>query len=188
MAAIHSLFMKTLFVVFRSPVWLLAAAFVCGGAGQSRAQLADPHALPSIAVSPKVQPIVQADAKAPVLAGQLVTPVVKKAANGNGIRVKTGVFLNNTGNKAAKDVTVTAYLSDDGTLSDDDTKLITLNLADYNDGSSKLAKGEAMVVPLHYKVPAGIASFLVGKYLIFVIGASNATASTPVVFGPIALP
>ena len=180
--------MKNLFVAFRSPVWLLAAALACGGVERSRAQLTDPHPLLSGAVSPIVQPIGQTDSKVPVLVGQLVTPVIKKVTNGNGIRVKTGVSLSNTGTKAAKDVTVTAYLSDDATLSADDTKLITLDLADYNAGSSKLLKGQTLSVPLHYKVPAGIAAALEGKYLIFVISASNATASTTVVFGPITIP
>ena len=181
--------MRILPVILRSPVWLLAAVLIGGGASRSLSQLASPHPLLSVVADSVVQPVSQADpAKVPVLASQLVGTVVKKIANGNAIRIKTAVFLNNTGNKAAKDVTVTVYLSDDGTLSDDDTKLITLNLADYNAGSGKVGKGQAFAIPLNYKVSAGIAAGLVGKYLIFVVSATNAAASTPLVFGPITLP
>lgn len=180
--------MRTRFVDFRTPVWLLAAALACGAAGQSLAQPAVPQPLLSRVVNPILRPFGQAETKVPVLAGQLVKPVVKKATKGNGIRVKAEVALSNTGNKAAKDVTITAYLSDDGVLSDDDTSLITLNLADYNDGSSKLPKGQTLNVPLRYKVPGGLAALLEGKYLIFVVSATNAAADSTVVFGPITLP
>ena len=162
---------------------------LCGGAcEQARAQATG--VAPGAYLAVPLPAIVPTTTLKPELTAQLVTPVIKAGKSGASIRIKTGVLLTNSGGAAAKNVTVTAYISDDGTLSADDTALGTIQLAAYkNKGNLKSAK--SFTVPLSYKIPAVLKDELQGKYLIFVPGADGFTADPTdgvAVFGPIALP
>ena len=163
-------------------VQVVAAALLCGGACQ-RASAQLPSDLAAVAVPPTTT-------LNPELVAQLVTPVIKNRQNGAGIRIKTGVMLTNQGGAAAKNVTVAAYVSDDGTLSADDTSLGSIQLSAYkNKGNLKPAA--SFTLPLSYRIPAAFVDGLRGKYLIFVPSADNFTAdptSGVAVFGPISLP
>ena len=152
----------------------LAAVWLCGSACQQVQAQAIPTPAPNV----------------PELKAQLVTPVIKTVHDGATIKIKTGILLTNEGSASAKNVTIAAYLSDDGTLSADDTTLATFQLSTFkNKGNLKV--GKSFTVPLPYKIPAAFADALQGKYLIFVTAADNFTADATngeVVFGPITLP
>ncbi len=104
-------------------------------------------------------------------------------------RAKAGVLLINTSATSLRNVTATVYLSDDNTLSADDTKIVTLDLSDY-DAKGKVGKHSTVSLPFNYKVPSVLKSYLNGKYLIIVLSADNlgTIATTPIVVGPITLP
>ena len=114
---------------------------------------------------------------------------LKDTKSGNSARVKATVDLINTSSTALRNVTATVYLSDDDTLSADDTTLLTLSLADYVP-KGKIGKHQTLTLPLNHKVPSALASYLNGKYLIVVLRADNlgTLPTTPVVVGPITLP
>ena len=90
--------------------------------------------------------------------------------------MKTTATVINTGNKTAKGVTATVYLSDDAVLDAADTKVATLALADLLPAShGKIGKGESVSLPIKDKVPAALAEGLKGKHLIVVLSATNGT-------------
>ena len=167
------------------------AVAVLGGAGcqQARAQAPD-----VTLVAPAAWPVssigVTFPTLKPALTAEIVAPVIKSSKSGAGVRIKTGVTLTNQGAVSAKNVTVAAYLSDDATLSSDDTNLISLKLADYKN-TGNLKPGKTFTVPLPYHIPAAFVDAVQGKYLIFVVTADNFTGtgtSGRAVFGPIRLP
>ena len=104
-------------------------------------------------------------------------------------RAKATVNLVNTSDTTLRNVTATVYLSDDNTLSADDSKVLTLDLSDYV-AKGKVAKHGTDTLPFNYKVPSVAKSYLNGKYLIIVLGADNlgTIATNPIVVGPLALP
>ena len=175
--------MKTLSTSFGRSMLVLTAALL-GGAGCQQAQAQSPGVAlttPAAVIIPTLKP---------ELTAAIVAPVVKSSQSGAGLRIKTGVTLTNKGAATAANVTVVAYLSDDGTLSSDDTNVATLKLSDYKT-KGNLKPGKAFTVPLSYHVPAAFVDAVQGKYLIFVATADDFTATATAgqaVFGPITLP
>ena len=125
----------------------------------------------------------------PGLFGSVDDLQFKPTKSGGSARVKAIVSLLNGSDTALRNVTATVYLSNDNTLSADDTTLFTLRLSDEVP-SGKIGKHKILSLPLNEKVPAMLASYLNGKYLIVVLSADNlgSLPSAPVVVGPIMLP
>ena len=115
-------------------------------------------------------------AKAPALSGTAGELKVGNSADGSKLRVKTSVAVTNSGTKAAKGVTATVYLSDDAVLdTTEDTKIATLSLADFfPETGGKIGKKQTLTLPIKHSVPAALADYLNGKYLIVVLDATNA--------------
>lgn len=128
-------------------------------------------------------------AQAGSLSGGVSGLKIKLTDDKSVLRVKATVSLRNTLDTVARHVTATVYLSDDATLSSDDINLRTLKLADYVP-KGKIRKGETLSMPFNQKVPAVLASYVAGKYLIVVLSAGNLDLSgeAPIVVGPIKVP
>ena len=124
----------------------------------------------------------------PGLHGSVEGLQLKNTAKGD-TRVKADLVLSNTSSTVLHNVTATVYLSDDNTLSADDTTITTLNLSDYVP-KGKVGKHKIFALPFNYKVPSLVASYLSGKYLIVTLAADDlgSLATEPIVIGPITLP
>ena len=209
-----SLLMRSFFLSFRPLMSLLALALLCGGAASTRA---NPETFNLTFANATTSPItlVADDGKVitvttgtgfsifpggkvfsfpevsttPGLFGSVNDLQFKKTRSGSADRLKAIVSLLNGSSAALHNVTATVYLSDDNTLSADDTTLITLKLSD-DIPKGKIGKHKALSLPLNHKVPSMLASYLNGKYLIVVLGADDlgTLPSTPIVVGPITLP
>ncbi len=165
--------MKLLPALLR-PTFLLCAACVLTGVSVVRAQTTE--------ISPPN--------KAPLLSGTFSGLSIAPTTNGKYVKLKALLTLLNSGNKAAKDVTATVYLSSDNTLDSGDFKVTTLDLATFFDGDGNIGKGKSVNVPLKYKAPALLASSLNGQYVIIVLAAADQsveTTSTPIVIGPLSV-
>ncbi len=213
----HSILpMKSLLQPFRPTMFLLALTLLCGGAASTRAtpetfSLTFDNAVTSTPVSLTADDgkiiVVSTKAKFMILPGNKVysfSPVssataglfgsvndlqFKQTKSGSAARAKAVVSLFNGSDTALQNVTATVYVSNDNTLSADDTALFTLRLSDYGSGG-EIGKHKIFSLPLNEKVPTLLASYLNGKYLIVVLGADNlgTLPTAPVVVGPITLP
>ncbi len=206
--------MKSFFHPFRPTMSLLALTLLCGGAARTWANpetfnltfanaTTSPISLTAVdgkviavttdtgfSVLPGGEVFSFASASStPGLFGSVNDLQFKKTKSGNADRLKAIVSLLNGSDAALHNVTATVYLSNDNTLSADDTTLITLKLSDYIP-KGKIGKHKALSLPLNQKVPSMLASYLNGKYLIVVLSADDlgTLPSTPVVVGPITLP
>ena len=182
--------MKMFFTVFCRSMQVLTVALLGGAGCQQEARAQAPEATLAASAVPVPSVGITPPTLKPELTTEIVTPVIKKSKTGAGVRINTAVTLTNQGGASAKNVTVAAYLSDDGILSSDDTNLASLKLADYKN-KGNLKPGKAFTVPLPYRIPSAFVDAVQGKYLIFVATADNFAATGTAgqaVYGPIVLP
>lgn len=129
------------------------------------------------------------DVKAPQLSGSFSDLSFEPNKSGSKVKLKALLTLVNSGAKAARNVTAAVYLSSDATLDESDQLVVTLHLSDFADGVAKLKKSSQTTLPLKYKVPSLLGSFLAGQYVIVVLGADNLPVgtdnSTQIVIGPL---
>lgn len=189
--------MSLLALRVRSAASLLALTLLCGASRSHAGTEADASELNfNIATQNSTITLVSGSGGpnevftiAPGLFGSVDGLHLKTNANSGITHIKATVTLHNSSNTALHHVTATVYVSDDNTLSADDTKVTTLNLSDYV-SKGRIGKFKTLSLPLKQKVPTVMASYLEGKYLIVVLSADElGTAGTnPIVVGPITLP
>ena len=170
--------MKLFSLALRSTGCATAVLLACGAVSAQTVDLATKF-------NPNGPLIVAAGALG--LTGGISNLKIKPNADGSTLKVKATVSVTNNDSSAVKHVGATVYLSADGTLSDDDMKLITLNLADFV-AKGKIGQGKTVSFPISKKVPSVLASYLEGKYIIVVPSVDGQTAGNPIVVGPIKVP
>lgn len=170
--------MKSFSLAFRSACCVTVALLTCGAASAQTVDLATK-------LTPNGPLVVEVNAIG--LTGSISNLKIKPSANGSTLKVKATVSVANNNLSAVKHVGATVYLSADGTLSDDDMKLITLDLADFV-VKGKIGKGKTVSFPISKKVPSVLAAYLEGKYIIVVPSVDGQTAGDPIVVGPIKVP